>query len=127
MEHICGRHPADLEGALAELPETLDGTYERMLRGIQEADWAFAHRVFQLVAVASRPLRVEELAELFTLNFKAGSKPECHEDRRRKKSRDPIPFSCSTLPLIFDRGFGWGKTLQFPPSSVEMFVNIPSL
>src|SRR5258708_15873630 len=122
MEHICGRHAADLEGALAELPETLDGTYERMLRGIQEADWAFAHRVFQLVAVASRPLRVEELAELVTLNFKAGSIPEFHEDWRRKNPADAILSACSTLLSIVDGGFGWGNIIQFSHFSVEEFL-----
>src|SRR5258708_19642399 len=118
MEHICGRHPADLEGALAELPETLDGTYERMLRGIQEADWAFAHRVFQLVAVASRPLRVEELAELFTLNFKAGSIPEFPEDWRRKNPTDAILSPCSPLLPISHPPFFFGNIIPFSPSHI---------
>jgi ankyrin repeat protein len=122
MEHICGRHPADLEDALAELPETLDGTYVRMLRGIQEADWAFAHRVFQFVAAASRPLRVEELAELFTFNFKAGSIPEFHEDWRRKNPADAILSACSTLLSIVDGGSSLGNIIQFSHFSVKEFL-----
>ena len=44
--------------ALNELPETLDGTYDRALRDIDEANWEFAH--LQCVAVAFRPLHVKD-------------------------------------------------------------------
>jgi len=122
VEHICGRHPADLEGALAELPKTLDETYERTLRGIQEADWAFAHRVFQFVAVASRPLRVKELAELFGFNFKAGSIPKFHEAWRREDPANTVLSTCTTLLSIVDGGYDLGNVIQFSHFSVEEFL-----
>jgi ankyrin repeat protein len=122
VEHICGRHPADLEDALAELPETLDETYERTLRGIQEADWAFAHRVFQFVAVASRPLRIKELAELFAFDFKAGLIPKFHEDWRLDDPADAILSACSTLLSIVDGGSRLGDVIQFSHFSVKEFL-----
>ncbi len=126
VEHICGPPPADLEGALAELPKTLDETYERTLRGIQEADcqWAFAHRVFQFVAVGSRPLRVKELAELFAFDFNAGSTPKFDEDCRLEDSdpTDTVLSACSTLLSIVDSGHRWGNVIQFSHFSVKEFL-----
>src|SRR5258708_34245267 len=54
---------------LKELPETLDETYERMLRDINEANWDHAHRLLQCLTVAVRPLRVAELADIFAIDF----------------------------------------------------------
>jgi hypothetical protein len=59
--------------ALDELPESLDDTYDRTLKGIDEQNWEFVHRLFQCVAVASRPLLVKELAELTRIRFRCGS------------------------------------------------------
>src|SRR5713226_7266094 len=122
MGHIWGRHPADLEDALAELPESLDETYERTLRGIQEADWVFAHRVFQFVAVASRPLRIKELAELFAFDFKAGSIPKLHEDWRLEDPADAVLSACSTLLSVVDGGHRLGNVIQFSHFSVKEFL-----
>ncbi len=128
VDHICGCHPADLENALAELPKTLDETYERTLRGIQEADWKFAHRVFQLVAVAPRPLLVEELAELFAFDFKKGLIPEFHEDWRLEDPADAVLSACSTLLSIVDGRtivkdeYSFGKVIEFSHFSVKEFL-----
>ena len=104
MVYICGCIPARIKQALAELPETLDETYERTLRDINKADWEFAHRLFQFVAVASRPLRVEELAELLTFDFKAGSIPQIHEGWRLEDPSDAVLATCSSLFTIVDGG-----------------------
>ena len=76
VAYICGLIPARIRRALDELPETLDETYQRTLREINKAEWEFAHRLFQFVAVASRPLRAEELAELLAFDFEAGPIPK---------------------------------------------------
>jgi hypothetical protein len=64
---------------VAELPETLDETYERTLREINKADSELADRLFQCVAVASRPLRVEELAEFLAFDFDTGTIPTLNQ------------------------------------------------
>jgi len=63
VHYLRGSHPGRIRHALTELPATLDETYEHTLREVNEADWGLAHRLFQCVSVASRPLRVDELAE----------------------------------------------------------------
>ena len=103
--YICGCIPARIQHALADLPETLDETYERTLREINKADWEFAHRLFQFVSVASRPLRVEELAELFAFDFKARSVPKFHEGWRLEDPVDAVLSSCSSLLSIVDSGY----------------------
>ena len=87
MLYLRGCHPGSIRYALAELPETLDETYERALRDIKKADWELAHRLFQSVVVASRPLRVEELAEFLAFDFNAGPTPKINEGWRLE---DPI-------------------------------------
>jgi hypothetical protein len=82
--------PARIQHALAELPETLDETYRRTLREIDKANWELTHRLFQFVAVASRPLRVEELAELLAFDFKAGPIPKFLEDWRLEDPVDAV-------------------------------------
>jgi hypothetical protein len=42
---------------LKELPETLDETYERVLKEINKANWDHAHRLLQCLTIAVRPLR----------------------------------------------------------------------
>jgi len=61
--------PSSLRRALNELPTTLDDTYERALEGIPQEKRQHAHRLFQCLVVAIRPLRVEELAEIFAIEF----------------------------------------------------------
>ena len=47
---------------------------------IQEGQWEHAHRLFQCLAAAIRPLCVEELAEIFAVEFDAV--PNLMEGRR---------------------------------------------
>ena len=62
LDYLGKGLPGHIQNALNELLETLDETYERILREINDRNWEFARRLILGVAVASRP-RVEELAE----------------------------------------------------------------
>jgi hypothetical protein len=102
------------------LPETLDETYERTLREINKADWEFAHRLFQFVVVASRPLRVEELAELLAFDFKAGPIPKFHESWRLEDPVDAVLSACTSLLAVVDvKG---SPVIQFSHFSVKEFL-----
>jgi hypothetical protein len=120
--YICGCIPARIQHALAELPETLDETYQRTLREINKVDWEFVHRLFQFVAVASRPLRVEELAELLAFDFKAGPIPKFYEGWRLEDPVDAVMSSCSSLLAIVDGGYHFGKVIQFSHFSVKEYL-----
>ncbi|KFY91992.1 hypothetical protein V498_05197 [Pseudogymnoascus sp. VKM F-4517 (FW-2822)] len=59
-----------LRTALKTLPTTLDETYERILCTISDEDSEYAMRILQWLAFSSRPLSVEEVAEVVAINVK---------------------------------------------------------
>ena len=120
MVHICNRFPSDILHALAELPETLDETYERTLRGINKADWKIAHRMFQFVSVASRPLHVKELADLLAFDFETKSIPKFNEDWCLDDPAVAILPTCSTLLAIVNHQ--GSPVVQFSHFSVKEFL-----
>jgi ankyrin repeat protein len=124
LVEICGCIPARIRHALADLPETLDETYERTLREINKANREFAHRLFQFVAVAVRPLRVEELAELLAFDFEAGSIPKFHEDWRLEDPMHAVLSTCPSLLAIVDDKIHYSgrKVVQFSHFSVKEFL-----
>ena len=61
--------PPSVRRTLRELPETLDETYERILKEIKKPNRGQARRVLQCLVVAIRPLRVAELAEVLAVDF----------------------------------------------------------
>ena len=118
--HLRGCLPWQVQHALTELPETLDETYERTLRGINRANWEFAHRLFQCVSVASRPLRVGELADFLAFDFKAGPIPQFRENRRLE---DPVRTVLSMCPsLLAIVNIEGSSVIQFSHFSVKDFL-----
>ena len=118
--HLRGCLPRHIQHALTDLPETLDETYERTLRGINHANWEFAHRLFQCVSVASRPLRVEELAELLAFDFKAGPIPQFHENWTLEDPVHTVLSTCSSLLAIVN--IEGSSIIQFSHFSVKDFL-----
>jgi hypothetical protein len=77
--------PPSVRSVLDKLPETLDETYERVLREINKANREHARRLLHCLTVAIRPLRVEELAEVLAVDFDAvrqGGIPKLNPDWR---------------------------------------------
>ncbi len=96
--------PARIQQVLEELPESLDGTYERILQDIDKANFQFARRLFQCVAVASRPLRAEELAELLAFDFDSEPAPSFRVDWRPEDPIDAVLSTCSSLLAVAKLG-----------------------
>ena len=110
----------DLERALNKLPATLDETYERTLGEIEDANWEAARRLLQCVAVASRPLRVEELAEILAFDFNVGPIPKFHVDCRLGDPVKAVLSICSTLISLVD--IEDSRVVQFGHFSVKEFL-----
>src|SRR5712691_1973777 len=100
LDYLGKSLPGRIRRALDELPQTLDGTYERTLREIDDANWEFSRRLFLCVAVASRPLNVEELAEFLAFDFRAGPVPKYREDWRLEDPLEAVLSTCSTLLAV---------------------------
>ena len=115
--------PPNLRQYLNELPETLDETYERILKGINKAQRDNAHRLLQCLTVAVRPLRVEELAELLAFDFQAsneGGIPTLKEDWRWDDQEAAILSTCSSLITIIPRDYS--RVVQFSHFSVKEYL-----
>ncbi len=93
-----------MRGILEKLPRTLDETYERVLKEINEHNREHARRLLHCLAVAVRPLRVEELAETLAFDFDGaqGGIPEFHAGWQRKDKEQAVLFTCSSLITVVD-------------------------
>jgi hypothetical protein len=96
----CIPRTKDIRRALDELPETLDETYARTLEEIDEKKWKYAHIFFQCVAVASRPLRVDELAQFLAFDFEVESTPTFLADWRPEDPARTVLSMCSSLLAV---------------------------
>ena len=115
--------PPSVRGILEELPETLDETYERVLREINKANREHARRLLQCLTVSLRPLRVEELAEILTIDFDApthGGIPQSNPNWRWADQHQAVLSTCSSLIAIVDDGDY--QVVQFSHFSVKEFL-----
>jgi ankyrin repeat protein len=115
--------PPSVARILEELPETLDETYERVLREINKANREHARRLLQCLTVALRPLRVEELAEVLAINFDAsaqGGIPQLNPKWRWADQYQAVLSTCSSLIAIVDDGNS--KVVQFSHFSVKEYL-----
>jgi ankyrin repeat protein len=109
---------------LKELPETLDETYERILRDINKANRDLAHRLLQCLTVAVRPLRVAELAEVLAVDFDTasggGPSSKLNTDWRWEDQQEAVLSTCSSLISVV--GEDGVQVVQFSHFSVKEFL-----
>jgi hypothetical protein len=114
-----------LRRTLAELPESLDETYERIVKDIKKGNRADAYRILQCLTVAIRPLSVAELAELLAFDFDAsavkGGIPQLKSNWRWDDHEQAVLSTCSSLiTIIPDRR---SQIVQFSHFSVKEFLH----
>jgi ankyrin repeat protein len=86
-----------LRKALVSLPKTLDDTYARILDNIDDEHQANALKLLQWLTYSARPLRIQELAEIVTVDkMDVEDEPEFDSDRRFPEPRDVLAL-CSSL------------------------------
>ena len=110
------------------MPESLDETYERILRGINKAQKEDARRLLQCLTVAARPLQVEELAELLAFDFQTTDSrgmPTLREDWRWNDQEAAVLSTCSSLIAIVRDG--GSRVVQFSHFSVKEYLTSPRL
>ena len=123
LETLRHCFPPNLRQFLNDLPESLDETYERILKGINKAQKEDARRLLQCLTVASRPLRVEELAELLAFDFHATSDrgiPAFRADWRWNDEEQAVLSTCSSLIAIVRDGDS--RVVQFSHFSVKEYL-----
>ncbi|KAH9962793.1 hypothetical protein BGW80DRAFT_1448371 [Lactifluus volemus] len=111
----------NVERVLSELPESLDETYLRVLKGVKSSNREDVYRLLQCLVVAVRPLRVEELAEVLAVNFDHGEGiPKLNPDWRWEDQEEALQAACSSLIAIVDTGNS--RVVQFSHFSVKEFL-----
>ena len=127
--------PVSVRRTLNELPESLDGTYERVLREIKKPNRDHALRLLQCLVVAIRPLRVEELAEVLAVDFDdAEGMAKLNAGWRWEDQEQALLLSCSSLISIVgdsddhdDDRDDDSLAVQFSHFSVKEFLTSPRL
>ena len=120
MEVLQHCFPTNLRRVLEELPISLDDTYKRILKEINNANRVHAYRLLQCLAVARRPLRVEELAEVLAFDLSPGGIPKLNKDWRWEDQEVAVLSACSSLvSVITEDG---SRVVQFSHFSVKEFL-----
>ena len=112
--------PSSVRQILEELPESLDETYERILREIRKPNQGHAHRLLQCLVVAARPLRVQELAEVLAFDFNAEGIPKLNLGWRWEDQEAAVLSACSSLVIIVKDGDS--RIVQFSHFSVKEYL-----
>ena len=112
--------PSSVRQILEELPESLDDTYERILREIRKPNQGHAHRLLQCLVAAARPLRVKELAEVLAFDFSAEGIPKLNLGWRWEDKEEAVMSACSSLVMIIEDGDS--RIVQFSHFSVKEFL-----
>ena len=114
--------PQSLRQTLDELPESLDGTYERVMMEIMRANQSHAYRMLQCLTVANRPLSVAELAEILAFDFNdtKGGIPKLNSNWRWDDHEQAVLSTCSSLVTVVPND--GDPVVQFSHFSVKEFL-----
>src|SRR6201996_5650226 len=120
LEALRHCFPTTVRRVLEELPESLDETYEHILKNINRANREHAFRLLQCLMVAARPLRVEELAEVLAVDFGPGGLPKLNANWRWEDQEEAVLSACSGLvTVVIVMG---SRVVQFSHFSVKEFL-----
>ena len=95
------RTKSDLKKQLADLPQGLDKTYDRILLGINEKDYGYAKSFLQWLSFAVCPLTLEELASTAAVDLCAENGPEYNSDNELQDINDVLK-TCSSFIMKSD-------------------------
>jgi hypothetical protein len=120
LEVLRHSFPSSVRHILEELPESLDGTYGRILREIGKPNQGHAHRLLQCLVAAVRPLQVKELAEVLAFDFNTEGIPKLNQGWRWEDKEEAVMSACSSLVMIVKDGDS--RVVQFSHFSVKEFL-----
>ena len=123
LEMLRNCLPQNVRGVLEDLPKSLDETYERILKEIGMVNPHQAYLLLQCLTVATRPLFVEELAEVLALDYDGARNgiPILNKDWRWDDQRQGVLSTCSSLVVIVGDS-SRGRVVQFSHFSVKEFL-----
>ena len=103
----------EIDKQLAELPEGLDETYNRILKNIDKKYRADTKMFLQWLAFCKRPMTIEEIAETITVDFSSDECPVFNQDKRYANPWDVL-VRCSSFVSESKGKYSW-PNLAFQP------------
>ncbi|KAJ7833352.1 hypothetical protein B0H14DRAFT_3710791 [Mycena olivaceomarginata] len=91
--------PIDVQVTLKTLPRSLMKMYEHILQSIESSNPKTAQRVmhiFEVISCASRPLSVDEVAEVFAVQFNSDNSVQVLEEYRLKNPTRELVEKCTS-------------------------------
>jgi ankyrin repeat protein len=125
MDNVLRCYSDDIQGVLDRLPKDLDETYERTLRDIDDQKRKYAQRLFQCLLVSMRPLRVEELAAILSVQFDTTALTSSKKRSRSLDAKGLVLSTCSSMIAITNQG--GNQVVQFAHFSVKEFLTLERL
>ena len=95
----------EIDKQLAELPEGLDETYNRILKNIEKKYCADTKIFLQWLAFCKRPMKIEEIAETITADF-SDEYPVFNQHKRYPDPRDVL-VRCSSFVSESEGKYCW--------------------
>ncbi|KAH7303175.1 hypothetical protein B0I35DRAFT_455335 [Stachybotrys elegans] len=116
LRDICSQHSdEDIRYVLDHLPKDLEEIFERALRRIEQRHNAIAaQKIFPWVAVAKRPLQLDELRE--AIHIEIGQ--ECTQPERLYNDMGRIGLWCEDLVEVCEET----GSVQFTHSTIRRFL-----
>jgi hypothetical protein len=111
---------------LNELPDSLDETYERILKGIHKSNQTHVRRLLQCLAVAIRPLQVEDVGEILAFDPDAtegeleASTLTADSPRSEDRERELLSACPSLITIVNGHS---SRVVQFSHFSVKEFLS----
>ena len=113
--------PPSVRRTLDELPESLDETYERILKEIKKPNRDHAKRLLSCLVAAVRPLQVEELAEVLAVDYEDEEGiPRLNPNWRWEDQEQALLTSCSSLIAVVESD--GSRVVQFSHFSVREYL-----
>ena len=86
----------EIDKQLADLPEGLDETYNRILKKVEKKYRADTRMFLQWLAFCRRPMKIEEIAETITVDISSDKCPVFNQHKRYPDPRDVL-VRCSSF------------------------------
>jgi ankyrin repeat protein len=90
------------------------------LEDIGDQNWERAHRLFQCVSAAARPLHVKELADILAFDFEVEPTPTFRAERRSEDPVHTVLSTCFSLLAVVD--VDGSRVVQFAHFSVKEYL-----
>ena len=95
------RTRTDLKRQLADLPQGLEKTYDRILLAIEKKDHGYSKLFLQWLSFAVRPLTLRELAATAAVDLSAENGPEYNFNNELEDIKDVLKI-CSSFIMKSD-------------------------